>query len=520
MPAIQVSRLRDLARLLRRLNTSGSRHEAVYLLRFLVARLCSTSYKGVPGAKNLQHEITRVRRELAEFMNGPFADRMRLPARILVRSISGLVSRPKLIDEVWQDTIDLAEVHVRGSTITNEIRRSTHHAMGKHTLSLARAYLQWLRTGAADFPDPAREVPVAADEAARSNSDVLDLVQRIVSDLEQLLGSSQIARRLEEWRLAYAEELLRCESTNTLEEELESLVVNGIQARNRWVYQHRLRSFASKIRDGAWSVEASGPFEKSLKLLQEALPDDTDFPAQKVENDARTAVNNFCNRLRHDHQDALFAALDELLACYESGTQFEAFERSFTLRHQLEALAGNGVFKSQRYLLHQLDCLLEELGFFALRHVASAYAENGMRLEECLRIVHLCAGNLDRDGLFSRELWDLSAMLVNPARTPSELLDVLEQIRRNYHRLVYRVSAAYEVMAEHLGYGTDEMRAVLGNFQRTMHDLNNLVHFSDLASAYLSENGADLQWPGTGGVGDDPWDFVHLSHYSDIVRSS
>ncbi len=100
MPAIQVTRLRDLARLLRRLNTSGSRHEAVYLLRFLVARLCSTSYRGVPGAKNLQHEITRVRLELAEFMNGPFANRMRLPTRILVRSISGLVSRPKLIDEV------------------------------------------------------------------------------------------------------------------------------------------------------------------------------------------------------------------------------------------------------------------------------------------------------------------------------------------------------------------------------------------------------------------------------------
>ena len=92
-----------------------------------------------------------------------------------------------------------------------------------------------------------------------------------------------------------------------------------------------------------------------------------------------------------------------------------------------------------------------------------------MKLEECLHIVHLCSGNLDRDGLFSRELWDLSAMLTNPARAPSELLDVLEQIRRNYHRVVHRVSAAYEVMAEHLGYGSDEMRAVLANFQRTMH---------------------------------------------------
>ncbi len=134
MPAIQVSRLRDLAGVLERLNTCGSRHEAVYLLRFLVARFCSTSYRGIASAKNLMPEITRVRNELIDFMNGPFAERLRLPTRILVRSISGMVSRPKLIDEVWQDTIDLAEVQVRGSTIANEIRRSTHHAMGKQTL--------------------------------------------------------------------------------------------------------------------------------------------------------------------------------------------------------------------------------------------------------------------------------------------------------------------------------------------------------------------------------------------------
>jgi hypothetical protein len=235
MPEIQVNRLRDLAKVLRRLNTSGSRHEAVYLLRFLVARLCSASYKGMPGAKNLQTEITRVRKELIDFMNGPFADRIRLPSRILVRSISGLVSRPKLIDEVWQDTIDLAEVHVRGSAITNEIRRSTHHAMGKHTLALSRAYLQWLQTGEGEFPDPQREVPGPADHAARNNKEIKGLVGRIVENLEQLLDSSQLARRMVEWRDAYSEELLLCESGNSLEQELDSLVVNGIQARNRWV---------------------------------------------------------------------------------------------------------------------------------------------------------------------------------------------------------------------------------------------------------------------------------------------
>jgi len=516
MPAIQVARLRDLASLLRRLNDCGSRHEAIYLLRFLVARLCSSSYRGMPGAKNLKPEITRVRTELAEFMNGPFADRLRLPTSILVRSISGLVSQPKLIDEVWQDTIDLAEVHIRGSAITNEIRRSTHHAMGKHTLRLTRAYLKWLQDGEAEFPDPEREIPGPADEAARSRPEVLELVKRIVTDLEQLLGSSQIANRLAEWRDTYASELVRCESSNSLEEELESLVTKGIQAHNQWIYQHRLRSLVSKLRDGDWSVEASRSFEASLKILQKTLPDGPDFPAEKVEAEARVAVDAFCTQIRGDHQDALFSALDGLLELYEGGAHLKAFERSCSLRAELESLVGDGVFTSQRYLLHQLDCILEELGFFALRHVASDYLEHGMELRECLRIVHLCAGNLDRDGLFSRELWDLSAMVINPARSQSELLDVLEQIQRNYHRLVHRVSNAYEVMAEHLGYGADEMRAVLANFQRTMHDLNTLVHFSDLARAYLAESKIDIIGIESGSAGDDPWDFVHLSHKGEI----
>jgi enolase len=517
-PAIQVSRLRDLARLLRRLNTCGSRHEAVYLLRFLVARMCSASYRGIAGAKNLKPEIVRVRNELIEFMNGVFAPRLRLPTRILVRSISGLVSRPKLIDEVWQDTIDLSEVHVRGSTIANEIRRSTHHAMGKQTLALAQNYLQWLQTGESAFPDPNRLVPTAADEAARSNPRVLELVARIASDLEQLLGSSQIATRILEWREAYAGELLRCESTNSLEEELDSLVVNGIRANNRWVYQHRLRSMASKARDGDWAPEVREVFESRLRALQRKLPDEDGFQPDKVVEEVTTAVNDFSDCIRRDHQDALFAALDELLESYQGGAQFEAFEHSCKLRHELAELVGNGVFDSQRYLLHQLDCVLEELGFFALRHVASDYLEHGVVLEQCSRIVLMCAGNLNRDGLFSRELWDLSAMLVNPSRSPSELLDVLEQIQRNYHRLVLRVSEAYEVMAEHLGYSVDEMRAVQGNFQRTMHDLNSLVHFSDLARTYISEHRDNLPGTGSGAQGSDPWDFIHLSHDDDVAR--
>ena len=515
---IQVSRLRDLARLLNRLNTCGSRHEAVYLLRFLVARMCSASYRGVAGAKNLKPEIVRVRNELVEFMNGPFARRLRLPTRILVRSISGLVSRPKLIDEVWQDTIDLSEVHARGSAIANEIRRSTHHAMGKQTLTLARAYLQWLQTGKAKFPDSDRETPTEVDQIARSSPIVLELVERIVHNLEQLLGTSQMADRVFEWREIYAVELVGCESGNTLQEELDSLVDNGIYAGNRWVYQHRIRSLLSKADGGDWAVDARESFKASLEALQRSLPGADGFLPERAERDARSAVEAFKQRIRRDHQDALFGELKELLGLYETGQAFQAFEHSCGLRRRLSALAGNGVFPSQRYLLHQLDCLLEELGFFALRHLASDYHDNGVKLAECLKIVFMCAGNLDRDGLYSRELWDLSVMLANPVRTPSEMLDVLEQIQRNYHRLVLRVSEAYEVMAEHLGYSVDEMRAVQGNYQRTMHDLNSLVHFSDLARSYVSSHGDCLTETGDGAKGDGPWDFVHLSHGEDIKR--
>jgi len=518
LPTIQVSRLRDLAVVLERLNSCGGRHEAVYLLRFLVARFCSTDYRGIAGAKNLMPEIARVRNELIAFMNGPFATRLRLPTRILVRSVSGMVSRPKVIDEVWQDTIDLAEVQVQGSAIANEIRRSTHHAMGKQTLSLARAYLTWLETGQAIFPDPQREIPTAADEAARSDAKALALVRRIVTNLEQLLGTSRVATRINEWCESYSAELARCESTNTLDEELDSLITNGIRAGNRWVYQHRLRSLVSKARGGSWAPDARQAFEASLQELARHLPGEPDFVPAAAEEAARAAVTAFSARLRADHQDVLFAALEELVACYQEGDQFRAFERCSALRHELGTLVGEGVFASQRYLLQQLDCVLEELGYFAVRHVASDYLERGLDLAQCLRVVFTSAGNLTLDGLYSRELWDLSAMLVHPTRSASELLDVLEQLQRNYHRLVNRVSEAYDVMAGHLGYSETEMRGVLGNFQRTMHDLNNLVHFSDLARAHIAERRNNLPQLGRGAMGENPWDFVHLSHSEDIRR--
>ena len=97
-----------------------------------------------------------------------FADRLRLALRILVRKASGLLLRPSLIDQVWNDAIDLSEVHVRGSRIANELRRSSHHALGKATLDLASAYCAYLESGSVEglaalgFGDVS-----AADEAAR-----------------------------------------------------------------------------------------------------------------------------------------------------------------------------------------------------------------------------------------------------------------------------------------------------------------------------------------------------------------
>ena len=70
-----------------------------------------------------------------------------LLVRILVRNVAGGVTKPKLIDHLWNDSIDLAEVHVRDRKIVNEIRRSTHHAIGRGTQSLASAYLAFLETG-------------------------------------------------------------------------------------------------------------------------------------------------------------------------------------------------------------------------------------------------------------------------------------------------------------------------------------------------------------------------------------
>lgn len=518
MKSVKVYRLRDLAQVLERINLSGSRHEVVYLLRFVVARLCTSAYRSLAGAKNLQPEILRVRKAMLAFLEGPFAGRLGLPTRVLVRHVSGLVTQPRLIERVWQDTIDLCEVHVRNSSIANEIRRSTHHSLGWQTLELAQAYVQWLKTGKAEFPDPEHMVPAASDEAARADAGVRVLVERIANILEQLLGGAQVAQRLAEWRASYANELQLCDSGRSLDEEAKLLIEKGVAAGNRWAYQQHLRVISRMVSNSGWQFDAKGDLIRCIDELQNFAPGKEGFsPAEAVES-LKTVVRKFLDETRAHCQDALFNELDDLLGLLESGRHLDAFGFSSEIRHRLDALAGRGAFEAQGLLLYQLDCLLEEAAYYSLRHVAHRYATQGMNLPQCLEIVRRCAANLVLDGLFSRELWDLSVLLVDPSCTNEARLDVLEQLQRNYHRLVRRVSEAYEVMSDHLGYDEDEMRGVLGNFFRSMHDLNSLAHFSDAARRHIADHPAETPVTGLQEVRVDPWHFQHLSHDTEIVK--
>jgi enolase len=518
-PDVRIARIRDMASVLEAVNACGSRQEAMYCLRFVVARLCSSSFTGLLGAKNLQPEVTILRAQLVDLLNGPFAVELRLPMRILVRNISGLVSRPKLIDELWNDTIQLAEVHIRGSAITNELRRSAHHAVGQRTLRLARAYLHYLETGdGSELPEYERSNLGSADDHARQQATPVAMVRNIVETLEKLLGTSQIVTRLQEWREAYGDALLRCPSDRSLAEELEALVTGGIARGNRWVYYHHLRSLVSKAEQGAWSAAAREPFRIRLAELGALKPDAEDFDGPAAEKRARVCVETFEARIQADHRDDLFRSLDAAVATFEGGAFFEAHRAVSELRHEIGELLEQGAFPEQRYLLHWLDCLLEEMGYFSLRHLAAGYEDEGVQLDQCRLIIHACASNLGHDGVFSKELLDLTGMLVDPARSPGEVLDVLKGIQRDYHKLVHRVTVAYEAMGRQLGLEGDELRAMQGNFQRYMHDLNSVVHFTDLALSYVQSPDFEVAPGARPGLGTeaDPYDFVHLSHTADI----
>jgi phosphohistidine swiveling domain-containing protein len=517
---VRISRIRDLGDLLRRVNETTNRTEAVYFLRFLVARVCNPAFEALVGAKNLQPEVRRLTTELARFLDRPLARRVPLLVRLLVRNISSLILKPNLIDRLWNDTIDLAEIHVPGSSIANELRRSTHHALGKRTLTLARAYLAYLSDGDVEELDRVGYgTPAPADRKAREREAARRLVARIVEDLESLLGTAQVVSGIREWEQEYHAALLRCEFGRSIADEMEE-VVRAARERNRWAYYHHLRILRRKGQEFSSPEDARDAFLSGVESLLALAPDDQALDLEGAVSRVRVSVQDFADRLRDEYTGRLFPALDTVLDSYERGEQFETFGQIRTLRRSLWDLIDHAGFREQRYFLYQLDCLLEEMGYLALAHVSTGYAESGIDILQCLEIIRLTVLNLAFDGKYSRELVDLAVMLSTPSRTYAEIENLLECIQHNYHKIVQRVSAPYEKMRERLGLDEEELRVVLGNMKRYMHDLNCMVQFCDLARTYILEHVSDTSRPvvaaaASGTTEDLP--IVHLSHEKAIT---
>jgi phosphohistidine swiveling domain-containing protein len=343
-----------------------------------------------------------------------------------------------------------------------------------------------------------------------------------VEDLQRLLGTSQIVTRVEEWKESYAEALLRCEFGSSVEEELETIVEKGLGERNRWVYYHHLRILSTKIQSFAWPEGLGAQLTAAVDAASTLKPDDADFDPAPTEKALRDAVTQFVRDVRAAHQDEIFSALAAAIAAHEKSQFFEAFEKTRVARALVVDLIERAAFEEQRYYLCQLEGLLEEMGYLAVRHVATRYHESGIDLDQCLEIIRLTAMNLRFDGLFSRELSDFAAMLADPLRSDDELLDVLGSIERVYHRVRQRVTLPYEKMQERLGLGPNDLRQILANMQRYMHDLNSMVHFADIAATHLREQHAlgkslrsERPMPTPAEVREGP---IHISHRDEIAR--
>jgi enolase/phosphohistidine swiveling domain-containing protein len=484
----QITRIRDIASLLKNVNEASNRNQALHLLRHLVARLCNLSVKTFLGAKNLQPEVNNLNTQLLRFINGWLCPTLPGLTRTVVRNLSSVIGKPNLIDQLWNDTIRLAEVEVRGSAIVNELRRSSHHALGQRTLHLAESYLDFLDRGETrELERLGFASPAAADLEARERQQPRTIVARVVEDLGRLLGTSETVARIQEWQESYAENLLQCQFGTPIEIELENLITKGINARNRWVYYHHLRALLQKAEDFSRPKNVTNAFKASLEGLQELRPDDTSFDAEKTEAMAREAVQAFVSGIRAAYQDELFEILRSVLDANENSSSFETFTRARDLRVKLQDMVRAGGFTAQRYFLQQLDCLLEEMNYLAVRRIATRYADSGIDLDQCLEIIRISILNLEFDGLDSHELFDLAGLLSNPVRTEAELLDVLTYVSRHYHKIRQRVTVPYAKMSHHLGLDEEDLRTVLANMQRYMHDLNTVVHFSDIAGAYIRE---------------------------------
>jgi enolase len=517
---VQVGRIRDFVEHLKNINESANRSEAVYVLRILVGRLSLFSFKKQLNAKNLQSEVHNLFKELVRFINTPLSERFPLLVRILVRDIAAVATRPKLIDRLWNDTIDLAEIHVRGSTIVNELRRSTHHAMGRHTLKLAQAYRKYLETGETDeLKVMGYEKPASADMEARKYDRPRQIIGRIIDDLQQLLGSSETIARIREWQDDYQATLVRCEFGKNLVDEMNA-AAEGIRDRNRWVFYHHLRIIQGRISEFVQGMPSVGDIVRRIDALLELKPDEDPFDAERTEEELGSCVNQFIQNVRNTYQTELFNELEVFLSAYDRSEFDMTFRLICQQRKNLREDLVKRAFPEQRLLLFQLDCLLEEMGYLALRQIASEYDEKGVDFAQCLEIIHACVQNLTHDGLHSRQLHDLAAMLRDVNKTYAEIRNVIEQIRRNYHHLIQRVTSPFEKVREKIGLNEEELGAALANMQRYLHDLNSVAYFTDIAHSYI-EDKDDSRTHGEGAapsLTNGPFDVIHLSHTDEIKR--
>jgi len=522
-PAFEVARIRDAAALLERVNETTNRNQAVFLLRCLTARLCNLSARDFLGAKNLQPEIRELSAQLDRFLNGPLRRRLLLLARLIVRNLSTLVGKPNLIDRLWTDTIDLAERYIPGSDIVNELRRTSHHALGKRTLLIAEAYHAYLADGATEgLSRLGVGAPAPADVAARSRPELVQILQRVVDDLQRLLGTAEIVTRIEEWKDAYVDALMRCDFGSSIEAELERILTEGVRLRNRWVYYHHLRILASKADGFSCPAGIGADLRARIEAALTRQPDADGFDASGTARDLTEGAAAFVRRLRQEYQEPVFAALEEVVTAFRGERFFAAFQLAHELRGVLVGMIDRGGFEEQRYHLSQLEGLLEEMGYLALGHVATRYQEQHVDISECLAIIRLSAINLGYDGLEARDLIDLVAILDDPTKTDIELLDVLHGIERVHHRIRQRVIVPYEKLADRLALPATDLRLVLANMQRYLHDLNSMAQFADLAATVLRDRvarGTPHRPPADGaeaGSVDHP--VLHLSHRHEIAR--
>ncbi len=521
-PPVIISRIRDMVEQLKRINQSANLQKSMYILMILAARLSVFSFKKYLNAKNLQSEVQNLLQELVHFLNTPIASRLPFLVRILVRNIAGVVTKPKLIDRLWNNTIDLAEIHVRGSDIVNELRRSTHHAIGRRTLLLALAYQKYLESGeAGDLSEFGYPEPAPADIQAREREQSKEIVGVIVDDLEELLGSSEIIGRIMEWQSNYESTLFRCGFGKSIGEEVEETVRSGIHKRNRWTYYHHLRIIRTRAKE-FHDLPGGREIDSQLGALLELKPDERTFDAGQAEIDLRRCADELVERIRSEYQDDLFKGLEKFLDAYKRDAYAEASSYIQELRRTVRLDLTEQAFPEQRLLLYEFDCLLEEIGYLSMRHIAGVYEEDWVDIPQCLDLIRACIVNFSIEGVHSRQLQDLAEILRDGTKTYAEIANILEQIQRNYHHVLQRILSPYERMRDRLQLDDEEYRISIANMQRYQHDLNSMAYFCDLARKHIEDHVPDKTRRIDGGTdpayGESAYDILHLSHGDDIRK--